>query len=100
MLSEDDKQITKEEGREWREQSSHLAQNQDTRNKINQRSHGHEEENFNCLYRKCRIQVRKQELEWLIYEHGFILTGITKICLGDLDDWNVGITLCKLSQER
>lgn len=35
MLSEGDTLTTEEEGRRWREQSSHLAQNQDIKNKIN-----------------------------------------------------------------
>lgn len=69
MLPEDDKLITKgENGGGGGEQSSHLAQNQDTKNKINQSSKGCEEEKkiFNCLYSKARSLAHKQELEWHI----------------------------------
>lgn len=51
---------------------------------------------FNCLYSKDRSPVSKQELEWLIYEHEFVLIGITESWLGDLHDWNVEITGCNL----
>lgn len=80
---------------------SNLAKNEDTQDKINQKSKGYEEEkNFNCLNCKARSLFSKQELKWLIYEHEFFLVGITETRLGNLHDWNTEIIGCNLFRKE
>lgn len=75
--------LTTKEGVKEKQANTHLAWNQDVKNKINQSTKKLEQNCFSCLYTNARIlgnKKEKSELELLFYD----LTGITETWWEDL----------------